>query len=954
MNIRKELCLVVLLFIGGFTQAEEFQLFQMIDQDGLKIQKAIYSAEDRFIVSLDDGSNITVWKGSTGQRLKNINAANHQPKELLSNPSSQQLLTGGSDSTVRIWDLERGIEQDVLRGHLTAVSALAQNVDGNQLFSGSDDGSIIYWNKQQGIIEKQVIGAHPAKVVALALHPKGDLLASADQNGTLRLWSFPDFSLFREFREHYGQVTVLRFNQLGDRLLSGATDGTVIVWDWDKQEMGFRLETGQSVYDLDLHPDAQTLITASEEPVIKFWNFRVGGILPERIQLESPANQVRFDKTGKNVLAALRKGQIQIWQVGSLSQWESIKAHDRPISSLALTPDRKRLLTASLDKTMKLWNLQSKLEEKNFDTKNHRVQSIEFSPNGTSFVTAGADAKILFWDLDQADPVSELLGHQGKVNMIAFGIDGSTLVSGGSDGKWILWDAISKKMIFQRQEHEDQVTAVALSPDGALLATGSADKTFKIWRTKDATLVTSVSAHEKNLTDIVFHPHKPLLATSGQEGLVKIWDLTNSQKPNLLHAIVGHTDIVHQIFFDGDGEKLVSVSQDKTVRLWEVSSGSPLRIVRNAKTALFSASVDPDKKLLAVGEIGGEVGLFNLEKQASGTYGGILKEIPKPEQKTAKGLSGLAEEKGIVEPIENLDESPSSTYGNGFNVDERKIYLAEYVEETKDFSGDRQLMLNELLKRNQGCQNKDDLYQLAVESIQFTPNDKAAWHALVKVAATDNDLSFLMLSLMIGKDARWYANKYDYDDLIEVERNFSFWIDQIFDPSFRRQGGRLEINLINCSSELEEIEFPKELYSIRPPAEFAEKVRSLARLFDIRDFRHLSMPEFRRRMLVEIERVLSGSEPYPDVRPPLPPEKVSKAPTTGGLFLQLDRLATWRNSGEVSFELRRSGENWRSYTTGKDMIAQLELPIGTYSLRVNGQIQQAFALNEGQEIKLRP
>jgi WD40 repeat protein len=47
-----------------------------------------------------------------------------------------------------------------------------------------------------------------------------------------------------------------------------------------------------------------------------------------------------------------------------LFQWESIKAHDRAISSLGLTPDRKHLLTASMDKTMKLWNLQSKLEEK--------------------------------------------------------------------------------------------------------------------------------------------------------------------------------------------------------------------------------------------------------------------------------------------------------------------------------------------------------------------------------------------------------------------------------------------------------------------------------------------------------------------------------------------------------------------------------------------------------------
>ena len=164
----------------------------------------------------------------------------------------------------------------------------------------------------------------------------------------------------------------------------------------------------------------------------------------------------------------------------------------------------------------------------------------------------------------------------------------------------------------------------------------------------------------------------------------------------------------------------------------------------------------------------------------------------------------------------------------------------------------------------------------------------------------------------------------------------------------------MEINLKNCNSELEIIEIPQELYSIRPPGEFSEKVRSLARLVDVRDFRHLPMPEFRRRMLFEIERVLSGAEPYSDVRPPLPVEKVSKAPATGGLFLQLDRLATWRNAGEVSFELRRSGENWRSYTTGKDMIAQLELPIGTYSLKVNGQIQQAFALNEGQETMLRP
>ena len=200
MNVPSKLCLVLMLFFSGFVQAEEFQLFQMIDQEGRKIQKAVYSAEDQFIVSLDDASNITIWSGSTGHRLKNISADSHVPKEILSSPNTQQLITAGLDSTVRIWDLERGIELKTLRGHLTAVSALAQNVDGAELFSGSDDGSIIYWNKEKRTIEKRVIGAHPAEVVALALHPKGNLLASADKEGTLRLWSFPDFYLVREFR----------------------------------------------------------------------------------------------------------------------------------------------------------------------------------------------------------------------------------------------------------------------------------------------------------------------------------------------------------------------------------------------------------------------------------------------------------------------------------------------------------------------------------------------------------------------------------------------------------------------------------------------------------------------------------------------------------------------------------------------------------------------------------
>ena len=77
-------------------------------------------------------------------------------------------------------------------------------------------------------------------------------------------------------------------------------------------------------------------------------------------------------------------------------------------------------------------------------------------------------------------------------------------------------------------------------------------------------------------------------------------------KPTLVLDAGGHTALVRQVLFTPDGKELITVSDDKTVRFWDVSSGEPLRVLRppispGQNGMLNAAALSPDGKTLAVG-----------------------------------------------------------------------------------------------------------------------------------------------------------------------------------------------------------------------------------------------------------------------------------------------------------------------------------------------------------------
>src|SRR6266404_179186 len=90
------------------------------------------------------------------------------------------------------------------------------------------------------------------------------------------------------------------------------------------------------------------------------------------------------------------------------------------------------------------------------------------------------------------------------------------------------------------------------------------------------------------------------------QAIPAIADEPNTDKPILGLDAGGHINSVYKLMVSGYGDQLISVGLDKTIRIWDLSTGEPLRVLRppvgpGAHGYLFSAALSPDGTLLAVG-----------------------------------------------------------------------------------------------------------------------------------------------------------------------------------------------------------------------------------------------------------------------------------------------------------------------------------------------------------------
>ncbi|CAH8506083.1 unnamed protein product [Schistosoma turkestanicum] len=180
------------------------------------------------------------------------------------------LISGSSDTTVRLWDLSTGCCLNVINHHAEAVLHL--RFRNNILVTCSKDRSIAVWDMgpwPKDVQLRQVLVGHRAAVNVVDFDDKYIVSASGDR--TIKVWATDTCAYVRTLTGHRRGIACLQYR---DRLVvSGSSDNTIRIWDIETG-VCFRVLEGHEELVRCIRFDSKRIVSGAYDGKIKVWNLK--------------------------------------------------------------------------------------------------------------------------------------------------------------------------------------------------------------------------------------------------------------------------------------------------------------------------------------------------------------------------------------------------------------------------------------------------------------------------------------------------------------------------------------------------------------------------------------------------------------------------------------------------------------------------------------------------------
>lgn len=576
--------------------------------------------------------------------------------------SGELVLTGSQDQTARVWNAHTGQPLQVLSGHRGIISWCTFAPDGTRALTTSADGTARVWEPRTGALLLTLSG-HTGQIDMGAFSATGERVVTVSHDRTARVWDSRSGKLLTTFSGHTDRVPIAAFLPDGHTVVTGSFDTTVRLWDGESGTQR-RVLTGHThnVNLIAVSPDGQRLVSGSWDGTARLWFLgpqdlgqqqqqqqRPGhAVLPpaEPIVLEhgSPLHVIAFSPDGQIIATSGKDGTVRLWDGRTGQALASLSGHEGTVDGLAFAPDGRTLVTAGVDRSVRLWDVRSRRNVAVLYGHGGEIWMAAFAPGGGRVVTASSDLTARIWDVRAGQPQSVLPGHTRMINDAAFSPDGSRIVSASDDHTARLWRWPGGTPIAELTAHRHMVSSAIFSPDGKLVATASSDYTVRLWDGQTGAPLRTLTGHTDSVTGIGFSPDGQFLLSGGSDRTLRLWDIKSGEERRVVQGFGGQIPLitfspdgqlvlvavsdgetclldartlqkvrslpteqvaVHAAVFQPSdaGLRLITAGADRQVRLWDVQTGRPLRVLQRFTDAVQSVALSPrGDRLLIVGK----------------------------------------------------------------------------------------------------------------------------------------------------------------------------------------------------------------------------------------------------------------------------------------------------------------------------------------------------------------
>ncbi|GFE71671.1 AAA-like domain-containing protein [Chroococcus sp. FPU101] len=532
-----------------------------------------FSPDSSVLMSAGGDGKINLWN-LNGKLLKTIAGHPLGVWRAIFSPDGSLIASASPDQTVKLWKRDGTLLKTL--PHKGLVFGLDFSADGRSLVTGAYDNKVRIWRVGSasapfGTLLKTLSGHHTG-VTSVTYRPTGNLIVSAEQDGTIKLWR-SDGRLVKTL-ETRGGFTNLAFSPDGQTFASVDMNGAVKLWRYDGTTLATFGGHNGEIRGVAFSPDGKTILSSGLDKTVRFW--KLGGMPFLRI-LRHPVEVtgLAISPNGERIVTGTSNGKVYLWdQKGILLR--SLDAHESQIQDIAFSKNSKEFATASWDGTVKLWDRNGNLFNvlKGSTTTLIPKRTVAFSPDG-AYLAAGNfnGGKFTLWNRNRT-LVRTVSACASIVGGVTFSPDSQTIATGCNDNQVKLW-SLDGKLLKAFKGHQGIVRAVAFSPDGRQIVSGSVDGTAKLWRS-DGTLLTTFAQHKAPLLSVAYTSHAryadgsahTLIASASGDRTVKLW-LPNGTEVATLN---GHSGTVNKVAFSADGRKVISASADSTAIIWDLNT----------------------------------------------------------------------------------------------------------------------------------------------------------------------------------------------------------------------------------------------------------------------------------------------------------------------------------------------------------------------------------------------
>jgi WD40 repeat protein len=291
-------------------------------------------------------------------------------------------------------------------------------------------------NMDWSLVESRLTLLRALFVLDLAFSPNGSRIATAHEDGFVRVWDVTDGLELLRFKASEKRVEGLAFSPSGDLIATASNDGTARVWEARSGVERQRFEREWTaagdlgiVESIAFHPDGRRLVTGNWNGEADLWEVSSGTLI-RRFAGEGIVRDVTFNPNGRSLLTA--GNQARLWDVESGQQIRRFSGDAYGVNGVAFSPDGNLMATAGGDGRARVWAVASGLEGERFAAQPRGLNIVAFAPSGRVLATTGGDGTLRLWAVSSGAELKRWDRSGPNVfTRAAFSTDGTRLAVGG-------------------------------------------------------------------------------------------------------------------------------------------------------------------------------------------------------------------------------------------------------------------------------------------------------------------------------------------------------------------------------------------------------------------------------------------------------------------------------------------------------------------------------------------